>query len=87
MNKAKYENGDLLKDKVTALEGIVMVVAYYATGCIHCGLQDQKVQKDGKVNDWVWLDQSSLKLVKKGAVKFDVSIKDPSGPMPTGPQM
>lgn len=80
----KYENGDILKDKVTGLEGVVMVRAEYSTGCHHYGLQPQVV-KEGKSPDWDWLDQSRLELVKKGAVKFGVKNKPTSGAFPSGP--
>ena len=87
MKKAKFNNGDLLKDRVTGLEGIVMVVAYYSTGCVHCGLQEQRVKDDGTLNDWVWLDQSRLDLVKSSAVVFDIDDNGTSGPSPCGPQV
>lgn len=84
---ANFENGDLVRDNVTGLEGIVMVVAHYSTGCIHCGIQPQKVKEDGTVPDWSWLDQSRLSLVRIRAISFDVQEKHLSGPMPTGPQL
>lgn len=87
IEKAKFSNGDLLKDAVTGLEGIVMVVAYYSTGCIHYGLQDQIIKKDGTLNDWAWLDGSRLSLVKKNAVVFDIAPDEIGGPSPKGPQV
>jgi hypothetical protein len=86
MRIAKYSNGDSLRDKVTGLEGIVMVVAYYATGCIHYGIQPRALKGDGCTHDWVWLDESQFDLINAAAVKFDVSPDGTSGPMPSGPQ-
>ena len=86
MKQAKYENGDLLKDKVTGLEGIVMVVAYYSTGCIHYGIQPQKVNADGSLIDWTWLDESRFFLLNRKAISFSVASDRRSGPMPIGPQ-
>lgn len=80
----KYENGDVLKDKVTGLQGVVMVRAEYSTGCHHYGIQSQKEVNDG-LPDWHWLDQSRLELVKKNAVKFEIPEGTTSGPFPSGP--
>lgn len=85
--KAFFNNGDLLRDNVTGLEGIVMVVAHYSSGCIHYGLQTQKTKDDGTLADWTWLDQSRFSSVKGGAVKFNFDLeRRTSGPMPCGPQ-
>ena len=81
----KYECGDLLKDKVTGITGIVMVRAEYSTGCHHYGLQNQKPKDNGDAKDWRWLDQSQVKRVKKAVVKFDIDANCTSGPMPEGP--
>lgn len=87
MREAKFANGDLLKDVVTGLEGVVMVVAFYSTGCIHYGLQQQKVNEDGSLPDWHWLDESRLSLTTNSLVTFNTAEDGVSGPMPTGPQM
>lgn len=81
----KYENGDILRDKVSGLEGVVRVRAEYSTGCVHYGIQSQEL-KDGAPRSWVWLDQSELQLVLSGAVSFDINETPVSGPMPSGPQ-
>ena len=81
----KYENGDILKDKVTGLKGVVMVRAEYSTGCHHYGIQSEKLES-GKPVDWEWLDQSRLELVKKNAVAFSFDTAKPSGCFPSGPK-
>jgi len=81
----EHENGDVLKDKVSGFEGVVMVRAEYSTGCIHYGMQSQDM-KDGEPRDWHWLDQSRLELVKSGVVEFDIIEGSTSGPFPSGPQ-
>lgn len=83
--QAKWTNGDRLEDKVSGFKGVVMVVAYYATGCIHYGLCP-KINKDGDISDWQWLDESRLKLDESKVVVFDIA-EGTSGAMPNGPQM
>ena len=87
MQKSKFGIGDLLKDRVTGLEGIVMVVAHYATGCVHVGIQSQKLCNDGKRQEWDWIDQSQLDLIQAQKVVFKTDVTAPGGPAPSGPQM
>ena len=81
----KYNLGDELKDKVTGFKGVVMVRAQYATGCVHYGLQSEKL-KDNAPSEWQWVDASRLELEKENAVVFSVAEDTPSGPFPAGPQ-
>ena len=80
----KYENGDILKDKVTGYQGVVMVRAEYSTGCLHYGLQGNEL-KDGMPPNWEWLDSTRLELVKSAQVIFDIDTSKPSGSFPSGP--
>jgi hypothetical protein len=82
----KHSNGDILRDKVTGFEGVVRVRAEYSTGCLHYGLQSQKLNEKGEPGDWQWIDQSQLVLVESGAVEFTIDEDSISGPMPSGPQ-
>lgn len=87
MRKAKFSNGDKLRDRVTNLEGVVMVVAFYSTGCIHYGLQPQGIKDSGEPKDWTWLDESRLDLVESRAVSFNIAEFGTSGSMPAGPRV
>ncbi len=80
-----YDNGDVLKDRVTGLEGVVMVRAEYSTGCHHYGLLPQEIN-DSKEPDWTWFDQSRLDLVKSKGVVFKTQDTPPSGSFPAGPK-
>jgi len=80
-----HELGDILREKVSGFEGVVMVRAEYSTGCIHYGLLSQKL-KDGNPQDWHWFDQSRLESVKSKVVTFEIPEGTTSGPFPSGPQ-
>lgn len=80
----KWAPGDKLRDKITGLEGIVMVRAHYSTGCVHYGLLQDKL-KDSKSLDWEWLDQSRLELVMSEFVNFSIDENLMGGPEPDGP--
>lgn len=71
--EAKFNFGDLVEDITNGLQGIIVAVSYYPTGCIHYSLQKPVVEKKGelpKVPDNEWLDETYLKLVKAKKVKF-----------------
>lgn len=63
MVRKKYKMNDTLEDMVTGFKGVVLGITEHATGCIHYGLQPP-MDKDGKVPDYEWFDQSRLKMVK-----------------------
>ena len=84
--KFKYKNGDLLRDTVTGLTGVVMVRAEYSTGCHHYGIQPRTLTKDGETKSWTWLDQSALELVDEAVVDFKIVKNGTSGAFPTGPE-
>ena len=43
----KFDCGDLLQDRVTLFNGIVMAITRYSTGCIHYGLLPLKLNEKG----------------------------------------
>lgn len=79
-----FQFGDLLKDKITGLEGVVVVRAKYSTGCTHYGVCPTEL-KDGKELNWVWLDESRWVLKKKNYVNFNTE-EPTGGPCPAGPK-
>ncbi len=83
--KFKYENGDVLRDKVTGFTGVVMVRAEYSTGCIHFGIASNEL-KNGEPLDWHWFDQSRLELLESSVVQFEIPEGSTSGPFPKGPE-
>ena len=84
--EAKFKVGEHLEDIVTFFRGTVMAITFYATGCIHYGLQSPDL-KDGKIADWEWLDESRLVGTGKSPVKFNAAPVKPSGSFPNPPQM
>jgi len=73
----KFELGDELECKVTGFRGIATTRVDFLNGCTQYGLQP-KVDKDGKKQDSVHIDQEQLKVVK--AKKVDVKKKKTGGP-------
>jgi len=80
----KYALGVELKDIVTGFTGIVMGRTDYLTGCNHYGLCPRKLSKEGKLDDWQWLDES--RLVPTGKKLLGYLAPNTSGPMPNAPE-
>ncbi len=75
----RFNIGDEVKDKVTGMKGIVMVQAFYATGCSHFGIQQRSVSKEGKTPNYEYFDESRLELITEKVVDFNIK-KPTSGP-------
>jgi len=54
--------GKLAKDKITGFEGVITSKHFYITGCAQYGLQP-KVDKDGKVPDKNYFDESRVEIL------------------------
>jgi len=79
----KFNLSEVLRDKVTSFEGLVMARTEYATGCIQYGLAKMGLNKDGGIDDWLWFDE--IRLTPKG--KHLESMKTIGGPQQTAPMM
>ena len=79
----KFELGQVVKDKITGYQGIVMVRAEYSTGCTHYGVLSQELDKNGSERPWNWLDESRWEAVE--APRIEKPSKKSSGPCPCGP--
>lgn len=83
--KFKFDQGMELKDVITDFKGIVMVRCDYATGCRHYGLQ-APMDKDGKVPDWQYIDESRLIPTGRKLNEIKKSSEESSGPCSNPPQ-
>ncbi len=65
----KYDIGDILRDKVTGLQGVVIVRAEYASRSRSYGIQPREIQNN-TVPEYTWLDETTLELVESDVVDF-----------------
>lgn len=69
----RFDDGDLVRDKVTGFEGVVTGFTTYITGC------DQYLvnppAKDGTYPEGKWLDDVRLDLVEAAKVTLGVPSK------------
>lgn len=81
--------GSTVKDRITGLKGVVMARAEYLTGCVHVAILATKVDKEGKVPEYEWIDETRCILDKtKKIIKLvEKDTKAPGGSMPNAPKM
>lgn len=77
------ERGDKVRDKITAITGIVVAITHWLYGCDRLMLQSEE-SKDGKPTEPFSVDVKQVDLVKKAAIK--VEIPEPPKPRTGGPQ-
>lgn len=63
--KFKFDFFDRIKDRVSGYQGVVLGMSFYSTGCRHYGIASEKLNKDKKIGEYEWLDESRLILLKK----------------------
>jgi len=87
MKEAKFELGEVLKDRITGFKGVAMARTQYFTECDHYGLCPQKLE-NGKPSDWEWFDDTRLDRVT-GSKKIVLGDrkKPSSGKFPAPPQI
>ena len=88
----KFHFGDKVKNVINGITGIVMAYSFYSTGCIHYGIARQELDEDGEAREWLWYDETKLKLVKKSVVELGTynpvtkKVTRNGGPSPNPPQ-
>ena len=55
--------GDKARCKVTGFTGVVESICKYLNGCTRIGILSEKLDKDGKPMDIIWLDEPQVELV------------------------
>lgn len=80
-----FDNGDLVKDKITGLCGIIVARYHYATDCKQYGVCSEDLDEKGKPKDWEQFDEGRLELVEPNYVCL--SAPDNGGPQPKAQQM
>lgn len=80
--KFKFKCGDVVRDQVTGLEGIVTARSQWLHNCNTYRVQPQEL-KDGKPVDSSGFDEPQLDLVKKKPKNVAKSPGNTGGPTPS----
>jgi GH35 family endo-1,4-beta-xylanase len=58
----KFALGAQVKEKITGFIGTIMARTEYYTGCLTYGVINNKLDKDGKIKEWEWIDEIRLEV-------------------------
>lgn len=72
------ELGDRVRDKITGFEGIVTASVVYLNGCVQFCVYPS-VDKDGKTQDFHYIDEGQLFVVEKGVCILPQMVEGPPG--------
>ncbi len=91
----KIPMGSHVKDVLTGYEGVVSAYAHYLTGCDSVAIKRRELDKDGKVQDPMWVDINRVEVIGPppteiqkiidGNMQSGVSMEDTGGPQDTPP--
>ena len=62
-HRAKFYLGDVVRDRITGFEGVVVANTFWLNGCVRCTVQPQQL-KDGKTIESECFDEQQLDLAK-----------------------
>lgn len=80
----EIELGDLVRDRITGFEGVVVAVTHWITGCARISIQPQSLNKEGQPTELATIDITQLELLEKEAFEV-VDRSEKGGPRP-GPE-
>lgn len=80
----KFEKGEVLRDRLTGYEGVVVARTDYITGCARYSLQPRILAKDtGRPQDWTTFDEGMLERVPNSE-RFNPKEETSKKPVPPG---
>lgn len=80
-----FQNGDLVRDRLSGLEGVVVAITTYFAGCSAC-LVEPKLLKDGKTTDTTNFNHLRLELVQRGHIGRNRDAAQPEPKRTGGPE-
>lgn len=70
------ELGDLVKEKITGIKGIVTGITRYLTGCDRLVVQPQGATTDGKMKDALHVDITQVEVLTKRFMVLENNLDD-----------
>ena len=84
-HQTEFEFWDSVRDKISGLEGTVVSVAYYVSGCTHIGIAASSLDSNGAVKNVEFLDDARIELIgrEEPAPEKEKPIQKRGGPSPS----
>lgn len=83
-HSSRFFLGAMAREKISTIEGRVVGICFYETGCTHIGIKQIGLTKDGKPFDMLWFDEPNVDLIGDDPSLKPNSSEKPGGPLPTG---
>ena len=61
----KFSLGEVVKEKITGFEGVIMAQCSYISGCTQYGIMSQKLDEHGLTQNWIYYDENRLTTLDK----------------------
>lgn len=75
--------GDLVRDRISGFEGIVIGRTEWLYGCVRLAIAPQALDKDGKPGETAHIDEDQVQIVEKKVMQpGPVKAAHPGGPRP-----
>lgn len=72
----KIDLGDLVRDRVTGFEGVVVAITFWLNGCVRITIQPCQLTEKGTHPDSVTFDEHQIELVRHPAIQPKFSIAE-----------
>lgn len=76
--------GDIVKDKITGFEGVVIAKTEWLYGCIRIGIQSRSISKEGTIPEAQWIDIAQAEIITKNYAKIENPSETDIGSIPPG---
>jgi len=84
----KFALGQKVKERFTGFVGVIVAQTRYLNGCLKYGVSAINLDKDGKIPDWEWIDETQLETEGSWAGESIAdSEKVTGGPQQNAPEM
>jgi hypothetical protein len=67
----KFALGEVVREKITGFEGVIMSQCNYISGCVQYGVLSRKLTTEGKTHDWTYYDENRLALIGEEKIVLD----------------
>jgi hypothetical protein len=81
---AQFALGVTVREKLTGVQGRVIGITFWETGCTQVGVKRLGLDKDDKPHDVLWFDEINLDLIGDDPASAPNAGDKPGGPLTSG---
>ncbi len=73
----KFSLGEVVSEKITGFEGVIVSQCNYISGCIQYGVLSRRLTPEGQTQKWTYYDENRLMLTGEERTLLDVEPELP----------